>query len=454
MNSSIVLLYFCFLLAITLVDSKGKKGFVLSRNIYWLWLSVSIAAGLVGGNTFVTFTGFVKIYGISAMWFFIGLVLGLSTFLFVPKNLKNLNVLQNITISDYFEKIFDRSTSLYLSVANLIRFLSILAIQIIAGGKILSELLSISYTWSVIITITTITIYVYIKGFWGVVKSDIFQVFFIIVPLLFSVPSFYSHLINTDNSKIREYINPFNAGFANILVFLLFGIALIVGSADIWQRLICLKELRSIRKIVISSSLQIIIIGFLITAFGLTSINFDVDSNNAFMYIFSHGNFSEPIKIFIALAILSAILSTADTFLMGSATIIVNDFLKKKEEDQVNIYRLIIIIISLLTLLFSIYYQNILKIAIFLVNIVFTISPFIFFHMVGKKLYPISVKLSIIFGALYIIIITVFKGSEPVYTYGSLLISLFTLLLFNNKSIHLFLEKTLRITKGVRSLFL
>lgn len=423
----ILLIYVVATLLFTLI-SKERGGFVLTRKANWVLLSFSITAGLVGGNTFVIFTGFVNESGVSAMWYFVGLIIGLLILRIFLKNFKGINDIENVSISDYLEHTYDRKVSLLISITNLIRFLCIIVIQLIAGGKLLSQLLDIPYGYAVLIMATTITIYVFIKGFQGVVKSDLAQVLCIIIPLSLVIPSFSKNISFLDS----KYLNMGNMSVLKIGTFFLFGVALIIASGDIWQRIICLDKLNSFKKVAGLSSLILIVIGGLISLMGLSSISSGIkNSNEAFLYILTAGTFPRWVINLTALAILSAILSTADTFLMGAATIIGKDFFRKKGESLIDLIRIWIIIIAICSLFFSLKYMNILIIAIILANIVFAMSPFIFLLLIGRKPHKISIIVSVILGLVYIAILILMKKVKVEYSYGSLVISSVSLVLVN-----------------------
>ena len=80
---------------------RNQKEYILSRDSHWLLISLSISAGIVGGNTFVSFTEFVHRFGISAMWVFVGIASGILLINLFKHNLAGLQDRSNVSISDY-----------------------------------------------------------------------------------------------------------------------------------------------------------------------------------------------------------------------------------------------------------------------------------------------------------------------------------------------------------------
>jgi sodium/pantothenate symporter len=121
-----------------------------------------------------------------------------------------------MTLEDVIRSKYNNKIALSVALINLIRFFSILLIQTIAGAKLLSTVTGFSYLICVAIMIFTMNIYLYSRGYEGVLKSDIVQVILLYVPLLVSVPYLFSTLKNLPVT----HFNIFNAGILYIRCFL------------------------------------------------------------------------------------------------------------------------------------------------------------------------------------------------------------------------------------------
>jgi len=411
---------------ITLVIKKRKNSFIISRNSNWVIISFSIIASLVGGNTFVTFTGFVNQFGISAFFFFLGLALGLLFFKRVDRILIDLQDENNLLITDYIKKYYGKNVGFFMSFANGIRFFLIIIIQYIAGGNLLEQTIGLNYITSIIIISLSIIIYIYLKGFYGVLISDFIQVLLILLSLsiccIFLVPQL--------NNIPEKHLNVLNIGFMKILLFFIFGIALILGSADIWQRIMCVSSKRELHKSINLSIFTLLFIGSLITLTGLFSVSLGwKNSDTAFLSLFDMNLLPLLIRNLFAIALISAILSTADTFVFGLASIISRDLLKVSQVKMESSVKKQIIVVSFVSIIVSLLFQKILSFAILFANIIFVLSPIFLFHILGLKLRKEVIILSISLGILYSFIITIIPGIPIEASYGTLFIS-FSLLLF------------------------
>lgn len=421
-----LILVYLVLIAIWVLKTKTNlEPWVAESNIHWFPLSLSIVAGLVGGNTFVTFTGFSYKYGSAALVYFLGVFLGLLVFHIFNKRIRGMSQ-ESIGAGLVYDN-YPPSTQLIFTVANLFRFLSVSLIQVIAGSILLSKISGISYNICTMIMVISIIVYTFRHGFSGVIKTDIIQMILVILPLL-AISLYF--VINKD---ILSQINHTQIIYQNFsiskgVLFGLFGFLLVIGSLDIWQRYARINsDSDSLRSLIISIiSLTIAGVGIFVISI-LVHFYFpgDLDADTVFVKIFAENALPELLSIPLTIAILSAILSTADTFIHGSAILLVKTINGKKKEAQndTNFYKKILPVIGVTLILVANFYSDILSIAIFFANLVFAFSPFLLLLTLGLKPNYKMVNVGLVTSSMFAMFVGVIPNVKLEYSYGTLFLS-------------------------------
>lgn len=421
----LILFYLVLIAAWVLKTKTSLKPWMAESNIHWFPLSLSIVAGLVGGNTFVTFTGFSYKYGSVALIYFLGVFLGLLVFHIFNKRIRGMSQ-ESIGAGLVYDN-YPSSTQVIFTVANLFRFLSVSLIQVIAGSILLSQISGISYNICSIIIVISIIAYTYRHGFSGVIKTDIVQMILLILPLL--AISLYFVL----NQDILNQTNHTNIVYQNFsiskgVLFGLFGFLLVIGSLDIWQRYTrIISDSDSMRSLTVS------IICLTISGIGIFAISILVhfnfpgylDANTVFVKVFTENALPKLLNIPLTIAILSAILSTADTFIHGSAILLVKTINgnNNKAQNDANFYKKILPVIGLTLILVANFYSDILSIAIFFANLVFAFSPFLLLLTLGLKPNYKMVNIGLVASSMFAMFVGVIPNIQLEYSYGTLFLS-------------------------------
>lgn len=424
----LLLVYLCIIAIWVLREKTNLEPWEAGKNIHWFSLSLSIVAGLVGGNTFVTFTGFSYKYGSSALVYFLGVFVGLSVFHLFNNKIRGMN--QAYIGAGLVYDNYPASTQLIFTFTNLLRFLSVSLIQIIAGSILLSKISGITYSLSTVILVISIIAYTYRHGFSGVIKTDIIQMILVMLPLL--IIAFYFVISSEIHTQISSKAITYQEfSISKGILFGLFGFLLVIGSLDIWQRYTMIKSNSDSLKSFLISIVSLSISGvgiFLISLLAHYYFSDSLDPDTVFVKIFSNDALPSFLNIPLTIAILSAILSTADTFIQGSAILTVK-IIKRGDNDNIqnnsSCYRITLPIIGVLLIIIANVYSDILSIAIFFANLVFAFSPFLLLLIFGMRPNYKMVNVGLLTSSIFAIFVGIIPNIKIEYSYGTLFLSIF-----------------------------
>ena len=392
---------------------EDAEGFMIANRKLGLFQAVMTLSGtFVGAMTLLVYTAFVFTFGISALWIFIGYVVGFVIFTFFAIYLYKYSKGKNFyTLADYFKFRFGKKVALVIISIIFVWYFGTLSAQLYGGGKILSDLSGMSFTLSAILMCAVILFYLILGGFRSVVKTDVFQ--FIVMGVILLVMAL---TLKTGLQVPISHFNPFNAGIVNIIAFFLLGVLTPFATQDYWQRIFAMKNLKVVKSAFVISAFLVLIVSFILTYIGLIArTNFsNIDADLAVLYSFTQlvPNF---LIGFVAIAFFAAILSTADTFLFLLSVNFTNDFLEMKSTDprgRIKATRLAIFIIGILSLSLALIYPNIVDITIIFKSLGLIVSPIVIIAWLskGNKTAIIS---TVLITTLIILVLSAFGFVRP-----------------------------------------
>lgn len=362
--------------------THNLSDYVLGGRQLGKWVvSMSAQASDMSGWLLMGLPGAAYLTGLSgSIWMAIGLAIG--TYLNWRIVAKRLRVAtekldDSITISSYLENRFE-DTSKILRVASslfiLIFFLIYTASAFVASGKLFGTVFGIDYKVAVIIGVIVVVSYTFMGGFMAVCWTDLIQgilmfATLVILPciVIFSVGGIGT-IVNTIepvllNPFLMEALVPTGAPqntlmmIVGILSSLAWGLGYF-GQPHILTRFMAIKDPEEItrsRRIatgwVIISLIMATIVG-LIGHVAFTGLS-QVESENIFILLV--GKYSPLILSGILLsAILAAIMSTADSQLLVTASAVSEDFYRgiirptAKDKELVWVGRITVMAVALI----------------------------------------------------------------------------------------------------------
>lgn len=389
----IIAAFFIYLLSMMWIGityykkNQSMSDYILGGRGLNAWVtSMSAEASDMSGWMLMGLPGFAYASGIQASWIAFGLCLG--TYLnwaFVAKRLRIYTEIANdsLTLPDFFQNRFkDNSQTLRIASAIFIFifFLIYTSSGFVASGKLFNTVFGISYVWSLLIGVAVVVFYTFLGGFMAVCWTDFFQgvlMFFaiLIVPitgiaLLGGPATTYSSIVSINPEYLNPFHNPDGTSISLIAIISLMAWGLgYFGQPHILVRFMAIRtsaELKQATHIAmtwvilsLAAAVMVGIVGKVYLATPLTGTNVET----VFM-VMTNDIFVSFIAGIILSAILAAIMSTASSQLLVTASAISQDFYKSlinqhaTEAQLVRVSRLTVITVAVIAFIMALNPNN------------------------------------------------------------------------------------------------
>jgi sodium/proline symporter len=336
--------------------------------------SMSAEASDMSGWLLLGLPGYAYLAGIQASWIAIGLAIG--TYLNWKITAKRLRIYTHVasdslTLPDFLQNRFHEKSKLIglvMSIFILIFFLIYTSAQFVAGGKLFSTVFGLDYTLSMFIGAFIVVSYTFMGGFMAVCWTDFIQgilMFFAI--LLVPITALFvlggpGETISAITSLNPELLNPFSnpdgspVTFIAIVSLMAWGLGYF-GQPHILVRFMAIKSSENLAKSrhiamvwVILSLSAAVAIGLIGRVF-LTKELDGAASETVFMVMTDQLFFSFLAGIVLS-GILAAIMSTASSQLLVTATAVSQDIYKSLlrknagEKEQVWASRFAVLLVA------------------------------------------------------------------------------------------------------------
>lgn len=331
----VLLLYLAILCVIAVHSAMNVKSvpdfFVARKGASVKAVAGSLVATILGGSAVIGAVDAGPKLGAATAWFMLVGSLGLLALLpFVKK----AYTLGKYTLPDLIENLFGKLPRTIASIVIPLAWTGIVAAQIIASAKLLQSFTPLNYEISATISAIIFVFYTMAGGQLSILRTDLLQAILILAGLAIIVLFAIGYDFTIASSALgfasesptltkNAPAFPFNSNFTPLSLFLLiltYGSTFTVGP-DMFSRLFCARDDRTAKKAILIAALILIpvaaTIGFL-GAFG-TGLG---EVQGARISAIADLVVPAPLAPFIALALLSVVLSSADTTLLSSSIII------------------------------------------------------------------------------------------------------------------------------------
>jgi len=377
---------------------QSKEEFLISgRKLKSLQATTTIFSSRIGAAILLTYTALVYLYGMGALWYFIGSVFGLFVFYFFGLKVKKLADKEKFyTMPDFFFFLKGKFAGYLATIITITVMFGWVVLNFTAGGKLVSEYTAISYDFSVIIVGVIILLYLLAGGFDAVVKTDVIQTVGIF--LLFVLMMYL--LLTTNTKPELAFMDLFNLPAGQIISFFLAGFFIPMASPELWQRVYAIENKKHFKRSIIMSSVFYIIIGFILLLIGLV-IRADIPDIEADTSLIV--GFSRLLPMGLAglsvVIIYSSVSSSADTYMFTTASSVTQDFLEKtgltKKEDLRKTMRYSLVVLMILGIGMALILRDIVDATFFFVSLTMSLGFLVLVIWIYPKINRHSVNLSI-----------------------------------------------------------
>lgn len=327
----IIIVYFLAMIAVGLWSRRKAREaddfFVAGRKGSALFITGSLVATIIGGSATVGVAGLGYSRGLTGVWWLLVGSIGLVFLgVFLAKKVREYGL---YTLPEMVEKLYDRRVASVASILIVIAWLGVIAGQIIAAGQIMSVLgIGSPLLWMLIFT-ATFVFYTLIGGQYANIRTDLVQAIVIFIGIFGGVTLLVTDLGGLGGLKSSLPPEWFSfpvsttfGGYDLIALLLLVGLTYVVGP-DMYSRIFSARDSKVARISVFWTAGIIIPFSFAVTIMGMgASVLFpQISAEQAFPTLIKE--FLPPfIGGLILAALLSAVMSSADSCLLSASTIL------------------------------------------------------------------------------------------------------------------------------------
>ncbi|MGM7703550.1 sodium/proline symporter [Pseudalkalibacillus sp. Hm43] len=344
---TVLVIYLLLLLLIGVTSSKKSSGgltdfFLAGRGLGKWTVALSAVSSGRSGWLVLGVTGMAYASGLLAVWALAGFItVEVFMFFFVARRFRKYSEkTDSITVPDILETRYkDKSNLLRITSALIIAFFMIAYVgsQVVAGGTAFSSSLGFSTTGGMWFTAIILLAYTVLGGFHAVSKTDVLQAGFmflslVVLPIVAIIGlGGFGPILDALNNQGPSYYGVFSFGFgaAMSLVGIGFGSP---GNPHILVRYMSLKNIKEMRQAALIGSIWNVVMGWGAIMVGLAGrayfpdISSLPDENQEAVFTSLGSELLNPFFMGILLvAILAAIMSSADSQLLVGSSSLVRD---------------------------------------------------------------------------------------------------------------------------------
>ncbi|WP_167608659.1 sodium:solute symporter family protein [Maribellus sediminis] len=354
-----IIAYFLFIIGIGVYSAfriKQPGDYYVAGKKAGMWqVSGSLLATILGGSAVLGTIELSQKIGWAALWFLFSAALGL--FILVPIS-KYVRRFGHFTLPELLGRFYGKKAEIIASIIIPLAWLGIVAAQIIAAAKILSGLNTIGYQQAALISGVVFIVYTLLGGQLSILKTDALQSLLILAGLV-AILMFTTHPQHEQNIEVLQLNHLFNDSFGwiDLLILLItYSVTFIVGP-DIYSRVFCAKDERTASRSVILVASILVPVSFVLTYLGVYS----KASGEGIVAFAEHLLPAWAYGLFLA-ALLSAVMSSADTTLLTSSMImseLITGDLEKKQ--ALRLTRFLIVGLGILSIVIALFVTSIIQ---------------------------------------------------------------------------------------------
>ncbi|MBQ0165651.1 MAG: hypothetical protein KBT02_00905 [Treponema sp.] len=332
-----------------------KKSFeefsVAGKNQGMVTVLLSLFASVIGASATLGIAEKTAAQGESAIWF---LLAGCAGLLFQGLILSSkIRALNADTLPDLAEKTIGRQNALFISIIIFISWTGIVAAQFVALAGLVSSLLPVDASLVLIIAGAAVTAYTMTGGQGAVVKTDRIHALFIFLGIAaaFAYCAFSADgaagadALQADDVLFSD--DAFSRFLSGVTPVSLLYLVFIVGGTyflgpDIISRNLISRDAKTAKRAVLISSAVLLVFAFLVvetSAFGARALKASdaLPAGVNPLVALITGFLPLPLAIILAVALIAALISSADTCLVNAATIFEYNVLGRKRVGEIRI---------------------------------------------------------------------------------------------------------------------
>lgn len=376
----IVVLYMVILLAISwystkYLQKKDSASFLFAKKaMSWPLVAMIVSGCAIGGSATLGVAEKAYTHGISAAWW--TMAWAFAAVFYGAVLARRVNRSRYETVNQMYGAVYGDK---FLTVSVIVQILNMFvvnALQVYAGGAILSSLLPEYFNLStgIIVSAGVFMVITFIGGLWAAALSNIVNVAVIYVGILFGGIHALSSVGGVDGltASLPSDVPWFGLNGFSLLIVVGWFVTMFVNAMPhtaVTQAAVAAKDPKNAKTGIIAAGLIMIPPGIFSAIFGIAAAKMYPELASASLALpMVATSFSPLIAGLILSGLWAADVSTATTFIMGGSSMIIKDiiikFFKKdmSEEKQLVLSKIMIVLISVFGCLAALQIKSILDV--------------------------------------------------------------------------------------------
>lgn len=384
---------------------RGREAFLISdRKLDGYRTGFTIAASKIGGGLLVTYSAVVFTFGYQALWLFVGYITGYTLFYIFARSLQTeAHANGYYTMADFFQKRYGKGAGITVGVACAISLTGWIFTNLIAGGDLIAALTKVSPLMATTLMAVTMAIYLVKGGFHSVVKTDMLQ--YIAMMVLFVIIAVA--MGNLDTAKTAPFATkPLDAG--RILSFVLLGVLFPMGSAELWQRAYAARDRKGLSIGISIASVTFIVLGLALSFICLRLRDLTLNDGNVAAHLGLVQGVASVVGAGLTglwvIAFLSAIISSADTFIFTTASSLVQDVFERagilRTEQRITALRVTIVLLCVVGVVGAVAFKSVVTVTFFYAGVTMSLGVVALFAWGTRSLNGLAISAALFAGLI------------------------------------------------------
>lgn len=424
-----IILYLILIITLSLRHLKTSdldQYLVNNRSTRTVPLVFTILATFVGGGTSIGLMALGYESGFAAVAIGVAYIIGFGIMWKYAGRIRNYGAKYNIYSFPHFlnhtyttekDKTFSKIFSATVSGVNIFIFFFILSAQFVAMASLLKFTFEIGYTSSVIISAFIIITYTAIAGLSGVIITDTIQFIAIVIMIvLIFIPGIITdtEMFTKLNELPRDMLNGTHLGIVFLVGTPIFLSWSVLARMDIWQRILAARSDKVARKVSLWSGLGMLPFYIIFPMVGMAIrlvVDYEItpDQTAGVAYLFIDRHSSGFLMGFAVVGLLSALMSSGDSFLNIISISAVKDFVgwgrnnglsPKKTHNSI---RIATFIFGAIALTMALVFPNIVDLMVVGISTITIFAPITLFALIVKN--PFAYRKAVLISLLVAFIV-------------------------------------------------
>ena len=454
-----IILYLSALVAVGIYKVSSVKDsedfMVAGRTLPWYILVGTLLATWMGSGSLFSGAGLGYRNGLAGLWSSAGAWLGIALIYFITRRIRNFG---KVTVPDIFEARYGKTAAIMATITTVIAYTTIVSYQFRGGGKVLSMVSDglVTLESGIVITAVFAISYTVLAGMFSVVYTDVVNGILMtigtigaLIYLLIDVGGISEIISVAESAGKWQWFGNWSSersgdvsGPIIAISFFVPTMLLLMGDANMYQRIFSAKDGGSAKKAVFFWIIGVVILESVVSMLGLTGAVAATKGIIPDLVSDAQTGITDPVKLLearqsgsesvipaiaryaglplvlgllLVSTMMAIIVSTADSFLLIPATNLTRDVYLRyinpsaAEKQILLISRMLVLVLGLIAFLLVSQFKTILNAAFTAYNIYGTsITPALLAAFLWKRATKEGAIASIITGASVTIIWTFF----------------------------------------------